>query len=204
MKFFGQKKNHGYEPQSKLRDVIPSTVRDCSTYNTVPHCFACGIIPLALRSGSQRVSLKFESHNRQAGFTLIELMVVIVILGVLAGLIIPRIMGRPDEARQAKAKIQMEALESALKLYKLDNGGYPTTEQGLKALVEAPTVGNIPKNWRQGGYLEKGRVPKDPWGNEFVYISPGSHGDFDLSSLGADGEPGGEGKNKDINNWEIE
>jgi general secretion pathway protein G len=145
-----------------------------------------------------------EKKNAQAGFTLIELMVVIVILGILAGLIIPRIMGRPDEARQAKAKIQIEALESALKLYKLDNGTYPTTEQGLKALVEAPTIGNLPKNWRQGGYLEKGKVPKDPWDNEFVYVCPGSHGDFDLSSLGADGEPGGEGVNKDINNWEIE
>ena len=113
-------------------------------------------------------------------------------------------MGRPDEARQAKARIQMEALESALKLYKLDNGSYPSTEQGLNALVEAPTVGNIPKNWRQGGYLEKGKVPKDPWGNDFVYLSPGNHGDFDLTCLGADGEPGGEGVNKDINNWESE
>ncbi|MFZ1980827.1 MAG: type II secretion system major pseudopilin GspG [Smithella sp.] len=145
-----------------------------------------------------------RKKNRQAGFTLIELMVVIVILGVLAGLIIPRIMGRPDEARQAKARIQMEALESALKLYKLDNGSYPTTEQGLNALVEAPTVGNIPKNWRQGGYLEKSKVPKDPWGNDFIYLSPGNHGDFDLTCLGADGEPGGEGVNKDINNWESE
>jgi len=145
-----------------------------------------------------------RKKNRQAGFTLIELMVVIVIFGVLAGLIIPRIMGRPDEARQAKARIQMEALESALKLYKLDNGSYPTTEQGLNALVEAPTVGNIPKNWRQGGYLEKSKVPKDPWGNDFIYLSPGNHGDFDLTCLGADGEPGGEGVNKDINNWESE
>ena len=145
-----------------------------------------------------------RKKNRQAGFTLIELMVVIVILGILAGLIIPRIMGRPDEARVAKAKIQMEALESALKLYKLDNGSYPTTEQGLNALVEAPTVGNIPKNWRQGGYLEKSKVPKDPWGNDFIYLSPGNHGDFDLTCLGADGEPGGEGVNKDINNWESE
>ncbi len=145
-----------------------------------------------------------KKRCRQAGFTLIELMVVIVILGVLAGMIIPRIMGRPDEARQAKAKIQMEALESALKLYKLDNGGYPTTEQGLNALVEAPSTGNLPKNWRQGGYLEKGKVPKDPWGNEFVYISPGSHSDFDLSSLGKDGEAGGDGVDQDINNWEVE
>src|SRR5665647_866363 len=93
-----------------------------------------------------------EKRNRQAGFTLIELMVVIIILGVLAGLIIPRVMGRPDEARQAKAKMQIESLESALKLYKLDNGSYPTTEQGLKALVEAPTIGTLSKNWREGGY----------------------------------------------------
>jgi general secretion pathway protein G len=145
-----------------------------------------------------------QKKNTQAGFTLIELMVVIIILGILAGLIIPRVMGRPDEARQAKAKIQIESIESALKLYKLDNGGYPSTEQGLQALVEAPTAGNLPKNWRQGGYLEKGKVPKDPWGNDFVYVCPGSHGDFDLSSLGKDGEPGGEGVDKDINNWEIE
>ncbi len=145
-----------------------------------------------------------QKKNGQAGFTLIELMVVIIILGILAGLIIPRIMGRPDEARQAKAKIQIEAMESALKLYKLDNGSYPTTEQGLRALVEAPTIGNLPQNWRQGGYLEKGKVPKDPWGNEFIYVSPGSHSDFDLICLGADGEQDGEGVNKDINNWELE
>ena len=148
--------------------------------------------------------MKKYRQNSQAGFTLIELMVVIIILGVLAGMIIPRVMGRPDEARQAKAKIQIESFESALKLYKLDNGSYPTTEQGLKALVEAPTAGNLPKNWRQGGYLEKGKVPKDPWGNDFVYVSPGSHGDFDLSCLGKDGEAGGEGVDKDINNWELE
>jgi len=148
--------------------------------------------------------MKKYRQNKQAGFTLIELMVVIIILGVLAGLIIPRVMGRPDEARQAKAKIQIESMESALKLYKLDNGNYPTTEQGLKALVEPPAAGNLPKNWRQGGYLEKGKVPKDPWGNDFVYVSPGSHGDFDLICLGKDGEAGGEGVDKDINNWELE
>ena len=138
------------------------------------------------------------------GFILIELMVVIVILGILAGLIIPRIMGRPDEARQAKARMQIESIETALKLYKLDNGTYPTTEQGLKALVEAPAAGQLAKNWRQGGYLERGKVPKDPWGNDFVYLSPGVHGDFDLSSSGADGETGGEGKDKDITSWEID
>jgi len=147
---------------------------------------------------------KMRKRKDERGFTLIELMVVIVILGILAGLIIPRIMGRPDEARRAKARLQMESIETALKLYKLDNGAYPRTEQGLKALVELPSTGTLPKNWRQGGYLEKGRLPKDPWDNDFVYVSPGAHGDFDLSSLGADGEPGGEGPNKDVNSWEAD
>ncbi len=140
----------------------------------------------------------------QRGFTLIELMVVIVILGILAGLIIPRIMGRPEEARRMKARVQIESIETALKLYKLDNGSYPSTEQGLEALVEAPSVGQLPRAWRDGGYLEKGRVPKDPWDNEFIYLSPGVNSDFDLISYGADGEPGGEDKDKDVNNWELE
>lgn len=138
------------------------------------------------------------------GFTLIELMVVIVILGILAGLIIPRIMSRPEEARQSKARIQIESLETALKLYKLDNGSYPSTEQGLQALVEAPSVGSLPKKWREEGYLEKGKVPKDPWGNEYIYLCPGTHGEYDIISYGADGEPDGEEKDKDINSWEIE
>lgn len=140
----------------------------------------------------------------QRGFTLIELMVVIVILGILAGLIIPRIMGRPEEARRMKARVQIESIETALKLYKLDNGSYPSTEQGLEALVEAPSVGQLPRAWRDGGYLEKGRVPKDPWDSEFIYLSPGVNSDFDLISYGADGEPGGEGNDKDVNNWELE
>jgi len=138
------------------------------------------------------------------GFTLIEIMVVMVILGILAGLIIPRIMGRPEEARRTKARIQIESIETALKLYKLDNGSYPTTEQGLQALVEPPSVGKLASAWREGGYLEKGRVPKDPWDNEYVYLCPGIHGDLDLVSYGADGETGGEGKDMDINNWEVE
>jgi general secretion pathway protein G len=145
-----------------------------------------------------------QKRRNEKGFTLIELMVVIVILGILAGLIVPRIMGRPDEARRAKARIQIESLETALKLYKLDNGNYPTTEQGLQALVEPPSVGTPLKNWRQGGYLEKDKVPKDPWDNDFVYISPGAHGEYDIISRGADGEPEGEGKNKDINSWESD
>jgi general secretion pathway protein G len=138
------------------------------------------------------------------GFTLIELMVVIVILGILVSFIAPRLMGRPDEAKQVKARIQMESLETALKLYKLDNGIYPATEQGLQALVEQPQTGTLPKKWRKGGYLEKGRVPKDPWGNEFIYLSPGAQGDCDIISYGADGVSGGEEFDKDINSWEIE
>ncbi|MGD9947569.1 MAG: type II secretion system major pseudopilin GspG [Desulfobulbus sp.] len=142
--------------------------------------------------------------SNNCGFTLIELMVVMVILGILAGLIVPRIMDRPEEARRTKAAVQIQSIEQALKLYKLDNGQYPTTEQGLQALVDPPAVGNLAKKWRTGGYLEKGKVPKDPWDNDFLYICPGLHGDFDLSSYGPDAQSGGEGKDADINNWELE
>ncbi len=141
-------------------------------------------------------------HNNQ-GFTLIELMVVIIILGILAMWVAPKIMSRPGEARQVKARIDIQNLETALKLYKLDNGSYPSTEQGLQALVEMPETGTVPKNWKKGGYLEKDRVPTDPWGNDFIYLSPGLKGDFDIISYGADGVPGGEDEDKDINNWEI-
>jgi general secretion pathway protein G len=145
---------------------------------------------------------KLRYDNR--GFTLIELMVVIIILGVLAMYVAPKIMGRPGEARQVKARLDIQNLETALKLYKLDTGMYPTTDQGLQALVEKPETGNVPKKWKDGGYLEKSRVPKDPWGNEFIYLSPGLKGDFDIISYGLDGVPGGEKENMDINNWEIE
>jgi len=135
----------------------------------------------------------------QKGFTLIEIMVVVIILGILAGLVLPRFMGRTEEARRTKAKIQIENLESALKLYKLDNGAYPSTEQGLEALVQKPALGFLPKNWREGGYLEKGKIPLDPWGRPYVYLSPGVKSkEFDLKSLGADGEEGGEGENEDV------
>ena len=144
-------------------------------------------------------------RGNHRGFTLIELMVVVIILGILALYIGPKIMGEPEKAKRVKAKLDIATLETALKMYKLDNGVYPSTEQGLQALVEAPETGAVPKKWRKGGYLEKNKVPKDPWGNEFVYISPGVHGDFDIISYALDGVPGGEGEdNEDINNWEIE
>jgi general secretion pathway protein G len=141
---------------------------------------------------------------KEGGFTLIEIMVVIIILGILAMYVAPKLMGRPEEAKQVRARMDISALETALKLYKLDSGMYPSTEQGLQALVEKPEAGNIPKKWRTGGYLEKGKVPKDPWGNEYIYLSPGLKGDFDITSYGADGVPGGENENRDINSWEVE
>jgi general secretion pathway protein G len=145
-----------------------------------------------------------KSRKNHDGFTLIELMVVIVILGILAGLIVPRIMGRPEEAKQLNAKLTIQSLETSLRLYKLDNGSYPTTEQGLEALIQAPDTGSVPKHYREGGYIEKGRIPLDPWDNEFVYLSPGVHNEYDIVSYGADGVPGGEGKDKDVNSWELE
>ena len=138
----------------------------------------------------------------QRGFTLIEIMVVIVILGILAALVVPNIMSRPDEARVSTAKADIKAISNALNLYRLDNYTYPSTDQGLQALVSKPAGSPEAKNWNPDGYLSK--LPKDGWGNDYQYISPGAHGKFDLYSFGADGREGGEGINADITSWEQE
>lgn len=145
----------------------------------------------------------FKTLKDSRGFTLIELMVVIVILSILAVMVGPKIIGRSDDAKIADAKVQIRNIETALKLYKLDSGSYPSTEQGLQALVAKPTTGKIPNNYKAEGYLENKSVPKDPWGNDYVYLSPGEHGDYDLSSFGADGARGGEGNNADIQSWNM-
>jgi general secretion pathway protein G len=142
-----------------------------------------------------------EPKARQGGFTLLEIMVVVVIIGILAALVVPNIIGRPDEARAIAAKQDVASLMQALKLYRLDNLRYPTTEQGLQALVARATTGPIPPNWRAGGYVE--RLPKDPWGNPYQYLNPGVQGEIDLFSHGADGAPGGEGINADIGSWNL-
>ncbi len=135
------------------------------------------------------------------GFTLIEVMVVIVILGVLAALIVPRVMGRPDEARIIAAKQDIASIAQALKLYRLDNMRYPTTEQGLQALVQKSATPPVPPNWKSNGYVE--RLPKDPWGHPYQYLQPGLRGEIDVMSLGADGAPGGDGNDADIGSWEL-
>lgn len=138
-----------------------------------------------------------------AGFTLIELMVVIVILSVLAMFIAPRLIGRTDDAKVVEAKVQIRNFETALKLFKIDNNFYPSTEQGLQALISPPSTGRMPENYRRGGYLETNRMKPDPWGYEYVYISPGLENDYDIICYGADGQPGGEGYDADIINWEM-
>lgn len=141
-----------------------------------------------------------KQQSAQAGFTLIEVMVVVIILGILAAIVVPRVMDRPDTARITKAKQDIRALESALNLYKLDNFVYPTTDQGLQALVTKPDGSPEPRNWKP--YMD--RMPKDPWGNDYQYLSPGTQGDVDVFSLGADGQPGGEGVNADVGNWNLQ
>jgi general secretion pathway protein G len=140
----------------------------------------------------------FARGAREAGFTLIELMVVMVIIGVLAALIVPNVLERADEARATAAKTDVNNLVQALKLYKLDNQAYPTTEQGLQALVNKPATPPMPQNWKP--YLDK--LPNDPWGRPYQYLNPGVKGEIDVMSFGADGQPGGEGKNADIGSWQ--
>jgi len=137
----------------------------------------------------------------QRGFTLLEVMVVVVILGILAALVVPKIISRPDEARVIAAKQDIASLMQALKLYRLDNQRYPTTEQGLQALLAKPTTTPIPLNWKPGGYIE--RLPKDPWGSPYQYLYPGVRGELDVFSYGADGAPGGEGNDADIGSWNL-
>jgi len=144
----------------------------------------------------------YNKRGAQAGFTLIEIMVVVVILGILAAVVVPRIMDRPDQARITKAAQDIRILENSLRLYRLDNFVYPTTEQGLESLVVRPTTPPEPRRWKEGGYVD--RLPRDPWGNEYQYLNPGVHGEIDIFSYGADGRPGGEGVNAEIGNWNIE
>ena len=160
--------------------------------------------PAFLDQKSPKKSMGFAAAaNRackDAGFTLIEIMVVIAIIGILATLIVPKIMGRPDEARATAAKHDVGTLVQAFKLYRLDIGRYPTTEQGVKALVEKPTSEPVPQNWKAGGYLDS--IPKDPWGNPYQYANPGTRSEIDVYSFGADGKPGGTGNDADIGNWQ--
>jgi general secretion pathway protein G len=141
------------------------------------------------------------AQNLHRGFTLIEIMVVVVIMGILAALVVPKLMGRADDARITAAKQDIATLMSALKLYKLDNQRYPTTEQGLQALIAKPTTGPAASGWKQGGYVDK--LPKDPWGNPYQYLSPGVKGEVDVFSYGADGQPGGTGNDADIGSWDL-
>ncbi len=139
--------------------------------------------------------------NRMRGFTLIEIMVVVVIMGILAALVVPKLMGRTDDARIIAAKQDIATVMQALKLYKLDNQRYPTTEQGLQALISQPTSGPAAPGWKTGGYLDK--LPKDPWGNPYQYLSPGIKGETDVLSFGADGQAGGTGNDADIGSWDL-
>ena len=144
---------------------------------------------------------QLQSSSVQHGFTLIEIMVVVIILGILVAMVAPNVIGRIDDAQITKAKTEIRTLESAIKFYRIDNFVYPTTEQGLDSLVNKPADPNI-RNWKTGGYID--RLPNDPWGNPYLYVNPGSHGEIDIYTLGRDGQPGGEGIDADIGNWNLE
>ena len=138
--------------------------------------------------------------KKRTGFTMIEMLVVVVILGLLATLVVPKVVGQGEEAKKTATMVQIKEIEQALDMFKLDNGFYPSTEQGLDALVQKPSMTPEPRKYREGGYMKK--VPVDPWGGLFVYRSPGEHGEYDLFCTGTDGQEGGEGKGKDITNWD--
>lgn len=138
--------------------------------------------------------------RRSRGFTLIEIMVVVIILGILAAIVAPNVIGRIDDAQITRVQGDLRGIEQALNMYRLDNYQYPTTEQGLEALVRKPADPGI-RNWKAGGYIS--RLPKDPWGNEYLYLNPGNHGAIDIYTLGRDGRPGGEGLDADLGNWEL-
>ena len=148
----------------------------------------------------QNITYRMSQRRRQGGFTLVEIMVVVVIIGILGMLVVPKLLGRTGEARVTAARTDIATLMQALKLYKLDNQRYPTTEQGLQALVQKPTTGPAAGGWKEGGYVEK--LPKDPWGNNYQYLQPGLHGEIDVFSLGADGQPGGAGEDADVGSWD--
>ncbi len=154
--------------------------------------------------GSTKAASTRRMTAARGGFTLLEIIVVVFILSLLVAIVAPKIMGRTDDAKIADAKVQIKNFETALKLYKIDNGSYPATEQGLESLIEKPTTGQIPGKYRDGGYLEQKKIPLDPWGNPYIYVSPGVHGDFDILSYGGDGKEGGEGKDADIKSWDMQ
>ena len=153
-----------------------------------------------MKQTTLRCQTRCRTPERQSAFTLIEILVVVAILAILAAIVVPRVMDRPDEARKVAAKADVAAIVQALKLYRLDNGFYPATDQGLAALVQKPASSPVPGNWKQGGYLE--RLPKDPWGGDYQYLSPGVKSEIDVFSLGADRTRGGEGSGADIGNWD--
>ena len=162
------------------------------------------MVPILANSDSQDLPTLSPCRakvNRQRGFTLLEIMVVVVIIGILGALVVPKIISRPDEARAMAGRQDIATVMQALKLYRLDNFRYPTTEQGLQALVTKPTTSPVPPNWKSGGYVE--RLPKDPWGNPYQYLNPGLRGEIDVFSFGADGVAGGEGSDADIGSWNL-